>query len=123
MGENRGNPVEFARGVVDAGADLVIGHGPHVLRAVEIYKGKLIAYSLGNFLTYGNFNIKEYRGIGGILEVFLTQDGKFIKANFIPTKQIGLGIQIYDESKKAIKLLNQLGIEDFPESYYHFEIE
>ncbi|MCS7227505.1 MAG: CapA family protein, partial [Endomicrobia bacterium] len=50
LGENRGNVVEFAHSVIDAGADLVIGHGPHVLRAVEVYKNKLIAYSLGNFL-------------------------------------------------------------------------
>ncbi|MGC9120252.1 MAG: CapA family protein [Sulfurihydrogenibium sp.] len=123
LGENRGNVVEFARGVVDAGADLVIGHGPHVLRAVEIYKGKLIAYSLGNFLTYGNFNLKGYNGIGGILEVVLTKDGKFIKANFIPTKQISFGIPVYDESKQAIQLLNQLGKEDFPNSYYYFKSE
>jgi poly-gamma-glutamate capsule biosynthesis protein CapA/YwtB (metallophosphatase superfamily) len=50
--ENRGNVIRFARAVIDAGADMVIGHGPHVLRAMEVYKGKLIAYSLGNFLTF-----------------------------------------------------------------------
>ena len=40
---------EFAHSCIDAGADLFIGHGPHVLRGVEIYKGKPIFYSLGNF--------------------------------------------------------------------------
>ena len=49
FGENRGDPIEFAHAVIDAGADLVVGHGPHVMRAMEFYKGRLIAYSLGNF--------------------------------------------------------------------------
>ena len=48
-GEKRGDVKALARAAVDAGADVVIGHGPHVLRAMELYKGKLIAYSLGNF--------------------------------------------------------------------------
>lgn len=42
--------VTFARAMVDAGADMFVGHGPHVLRGVEIYKGKPILYSLGDFI-------------------------------------------------------------------------
>ena len=42
--------IEFSRKMVDAGADVVVGHGPHVLRGVEIYKGKPIFYSLANFM-------------------------------------------------------------------------
>jgi poly-gamma-glutamate capsule biosynthesis protein CapA/YwtB (metallophosphatase superfamily) len=42
--------VTFARAMIDAGADMFVGHGPHVLRAVEIYKGKPIFYSLGDFI-------------------------------------------------------------------------
>jgi poly-gamma-glutamate synthesis protein (capsule biosynthesis protein) len=42
--------VAFARAMVDAGADLFVGHGPHVLRGIEIYKGKPILYSLGDFI-------------------------------------------------------------------------
>lgn len=53
-GENRGDVVAFSHAVVDAGADLVIGHGPHVLRGMEWYRGRLIAYSLGNFAAYRN---------------------------------------------------------------------
>lgn len=121
LGSNRGNVVKFSRGVIDAGADLVIGHGPHVLRAVELYKGKLIAYSLGNFLTYGNFNIKGYGGIGGIIEVHITTKGEFVKANFIPTIQLPPGIPVYDREKRGTKLINRLGKEDFPNSYYKFE--
>ena len=71
MGENRGNVVRFARAVVDAGADLVLGHGPHVPRAIEVYRGKLIAYSLGNFAVYSMFNIKGPSGLGYVLQVEL----------------------------------------------------
>jgi poly-gamma-glutamate synthesis protein (capsule biosynthesis protein) len=42
--------VAFAHAVIDAGADVFVGHGPHVLRGVEIYKGKPIFYSLANFI-------------------------------------------------------------------------
>lgn len=42
--------VRFGRGAIDSGADLVLSHHPHVIQGVEYYKGKLIAYSLGNFV-------------------------------------------------------------------------
>ncbi|MBI5904010.1 MAG: CapA family protein [Deltaproteobacteria bacterium] len=71
LGEERGNVVRFARAAVDAGADLVLGHGPHVPRAIEIRNGKLIAYSLGNFAVYSMFNIKGPAGKGYVLQVEL----------------------------------------------------
>jgi poly-gamma-glutamate synthesis protein (capsule biosynthesis protein) len=53
-GANRSVPADFipvfARAVIDAGADVFVGHGPHVLRGVEVYKGKPIFYSLSNFI-------------------------------------------------------------------------
>src|SRR5512141_366561 len=71
LGEQRGNVVRFARAVVEAGADLVLGHGPHVPRAIEVYRGKLIAYSLGNFAVYSMFNIKGPSGLGYALQAEL----------------------------------------------------
>ena len=116
-GENRGNVKEFAHSVIDAGADLVLGHGPHILRALELYKDRLIAYSLGNFLTYGNMNIKGVSGIAGILEIKLDgNNGKFQSGNFISTKQVGKGYPVIDNSKKAIKLLKKLTETDFPKT-------
>lgn len=53
-GANRSVPADFipifAKAVIDAGADVFVGHGPHVLRGIEIYKGKPIFYSLANFI-------------------------------------------------------------------------
>ncbi|MEJ2194828.1 MAG: CapA family protein [Ignavibacteriaceae bacterium] len=113
--ENRGNVLAFAHTVIDAGADMVIGHGPHVLRAMEIYKNKLIAYSLGNFLTYGNINVSGINGVNIILDVTLNNiNGDFLTAKLIPIKQIGNGIPMYDESLEGIKLIKNFSRRDFP---------
>jgi poly-gamma-glutamate synthesis protein (capsule biosynthesis protein) len=50
--------VDFAHAAVDAGADVFVGHGPHVLRGIEIYKGKVIFYSLANFI-FQNETVKR----------------------------------------------------------------
>jgi len=119
--ENRGNVLAFAHTVIDAGADLIIGHGPHVLRAMEIYKNKLIAYSLGNFLTYGNMNVSGINGVNIILEVTLDNiNGDFLTAKLIPIKQIGYGIAIYDETLEGIKLIRKFSNRDFPQGQIFF---
>ena len=116
-GENRGNLVQFSRTVIDAGADLVIGHGPHVLRGIDTYKGKLIVYSLGNFLTHGNVNIRDVMGKSAIMDIEIdAESGDLISGQIIPTKQIGRGIAVYDEEGKAIELIRGLSKEDFPNS-------
>ena len=113
LGEKRGNVVRFARAVVDAGADLVLGHGPHVLRAVEIYQGKLIAYSLGNFATYSMFNLKGESGISYVLQAELSPEtGDVIRFRTPSVELRDLGIPYPDASGRAETLLRQLS-EDF----------
>jgi hypothetical protein len=108
-GTNRGNVVGFARAVIDAGADLVIGHGPHVLRAMEVYKGKLIAYSLGNFLTYGMFNIKGPSGVSLVLRADIDLDtGNFAGGTIVPVALRDWGIPYPDPERKAIHLIREL---------------
>ena len=75
LGENRGNVYAFSHAVVDAGADLVVGHGPHVLRGMEWYRGRLIAYSMGNFLGYHTLSFAGVNGVTGILQVTLARNG------------------------------------------------
>ena len=75
-GEDRGNVVEFARAMIDAGADIVLGHGPHVVRPMEMYSDRLIAYSLGNFATYYGISVEGIRGIAPILLVTLDDEGQ-----------------------------------------------
>jgi poly-gamma-glutamate capsule biosynthesis protein CapA/YwtB (metallophosphatase superfamily) len=115
LGDDRGNVIQFARTAIEAGADLVIGHGPHVLRAMEVYKKKLIVYSLGNFLTYGMFNIKDVSGISAIVKARLSlANGDFIDGSFIPVKLINKGIPQPDP--EAIDLVRGLIRDDLPDS-------
>jgi len=116
LGENRGNVYKFARAVIDAGADVVFGHGPHVTRAIDLYKDRFIIYSLGNFATYGRFNLKGAAGIAPIMKVFVDRDGKFLKGEIVATKQEGEGGPVLDESGAVIEKIRQLTKEDFPES-------
>ncbi len=111
---NRGNVIKFAHTAIDHGADLVIGHGPHVPRAMEIYKQKLIAYSLGNFCTYGRFYLGEPNNHSLILDVELDMAGDFISGQIIPVILIDRGIPIYDKDKHSIKLIKELIKIDFP---------
>jgi hypothetical protein len=109
LGENRGDVVKFAHAVVAAGADMVIGHGPHVLRALEIYKGKLIAYSLGNFLTYGMFNVKGPNGVSAILQARLDYlTGDFVGGRIVPVKLTDRGIPEIDRDREAVRLMREL---------------
>src|SRR5204863_4928238 len=77
LGEDRGNPEAFAHMAVDAGADLVLGSGPHVLRGMELYRGRLIAYSLGNFAGYHNFGVDGALADSAVLHVRVSRDGAF----------------------------------------------
>src|SRR5258707_7323636 len=78
LGENRGDLRRFAHAAIDAGAQLILGSGPHVVRGMEVYKGKLIAYSLGNFATYGAINVSGVSGLSAVLKARLAADGSFL---------------------------------------------
>ena len=118
--ENRGNVYEFAHAVIDAGADIVLGHGPHVTRAVEVYKNKFIAYSLGNFNTYGMFNLKGVNGIAPIIQVKVSTSGDFIGAKVISVKQTKtMGLTI-DNQYQAFEKLRSLTNTDFPTHQLEF---
>src|SRR5690554_7296187 len=86
-GEKRGDVFKFSRWVIYHGADIVFGHGPHVTRAMEVYKDRFIAYSLGNFATYGRFNLRGISGVAPIVHVYTHRDGTFIKGKLHSTKQ------------------------------------
>jgi poly-gamma-glutamate capsule biosynthesis protein CapA/YwtB (metallophosphatase superfamily) len=113
-GENRGNVYAFAHAVIDAGADVVFGHGPHVTRAVEVYKDRFIAYSLGNFCTYARFNLKGVSGVAPIIKVATDKEGKFLEGQITPIIQLGEGGVSLDDKKTAIHLIQQLTKTDFP---------
>ena len=115
-GENRGNVYQLAHTLIDAGADIVFGHGPHVVRAVELYKDRFIAYSLGNFCTYGGINVSGINGFAPIVKVFTDNRGGFLQAKITPGIQDFLAPVKIDRQKQVIKKMQELTQQDFPEA-------
>jgi hypothetical protein len=116
LDEDRGNVYEFSHRMIDAGADVVFGHGPHITRAVELYKDRLIAYSLGNFCTYGRFNLKGSNGVAPVIKVYTDAKGKFISAQVFSIIQPGEGGPVIDVLNSVLKELIELTNADFPET-------
>jgi hypothetical protein len=114
-GEDRGDVYSFSHQLIDAGADIIFGNGPHVTRAVEVYKKRFIAYSLGNFCTYGGINVAGINGWAPIIKVFANSKGAFIKAEITPTYQIARDRVKIDTEKRVIKKIQELTKKDFPE--------
>jgi hypothetical protein len=113
LGENRGDERAFAHAVVDAGADLVVGHGPHVLRGMEWYQDRLIAYSMGNFGGYKVFSLGGVLSVSGILHVTLHGDGTWAKGELVATELAGEGVPAIDPAEVAHGVVRQLSREDF----------
>ncbi|MBU2019132.1 MAG: CapA family protein [Bacteroidetes bacterium] len=118
--EDRGNVYQFARTVIDAGADVVLGHGPHVPRAVDLYKGRFITYSMGNFCTYSRFSLKGPNGIAPVYQIKLKRNGELVETKVISIKQIGEGGPLLDTSNAAYALIKKLTKEDIPEAQLSF---
>ncbi len=115
-GENRGNVYQFAHAVIDAGADVVFGHGPHVTRAVELYQDRFIAYSLGNFCTYGRFSLRGATALAPIIKVNMNKTGHFVNAQITPIVQIKPGGVTIDTQNRVVSLIRQLTQTDFPKT-------
>nr|WP_240978449.1 CapA family protein [Longimicrobium terrae] len=116
VGENRGNVIAFARTAVEAGADVVFGAGPHVMRAVEWRGDALIFYSLGNLLTYGPFSLVEPMNRGAIACAVLDEDGRVVSAQLRSTRQRAPGILSIDPGSRAAVLADSLSLVDLPAS-------
>jgi hypothetical protein len=115
LGENRGNPVAFSHAVVEAGADLVLGSGPHVLRGLEWYRGRLIAYSLGNFLGDGTLSMSGTNGVSAVLQVALRPDCSWLNGRLVPVRLVPPGLPARDPRREASRLVRSLSLADFGE--------
>ena len=114
-GEDRGNVYEFAHFAIDNGADIIFGQGPHVTRAVELYKNKFISYSGGNFATFGKINVSGSMGIAPIFKIKINNKGDFISGEIIPVRQTYKSFGPFIDSEKlAIKKIISLNKSDFP---------
>ena len=113
-GEFRGNPRAFAHAVIDAGASAVVGSGPHVVRGIERYKGKLIAYSAGNFAGWGNFNRSGVLALSGLLTFRVDRAGDILGGRWRSIRLAGEGVPHSDGSAASLKLVRKLSAQDFP---------
>lgn len=113
-GEDRGDPIAFSHAAIDAGADLVLGHGPHVLRGMEWYHGRLIAYSLGNFGGGGVFGKDPATRYGAYLSIRLRADGTAVAGQVRSVRfDYADGIPSPDPADGAAQLIDQRGRRDF----------
>lgn len=116
VGENRGNVAEFAHAAIDAGADVVFGHGPHVPRAAELYRDRIIFYSLGNFCTPFRMGIAGATGYAPVAEVAVATDGSFLGGRIHSFIQQRGREPVKDPTNTVAKFIRQLSNEDFPNS-------
>jgi hypothetical protein len=115
-GESRGDVFNFAHKMIDAGGDVIFGNGPHITRAIEVYKNRFIGYSLGNFCTYGKFNLTGPNGIAPVIKLNVDITGRFISGRIIPVFQTkSTGVRV-DPAGSVIKKIQELVALDFPES-------
>ena len=111
--EPRGDLRRWARAMIEAGADAVVGHGPHVLRGIEFYRDRPIVYSLGNFLTYRGFNLSGPLGVTGVLQLELSGNGLYRRGRLIPMMQVPRAGPVDDSGGAALELVRNLSREDF----------
>src|SRR3954447_26612122 len=113
FGENRGNARAFTHAMIDAGAGLVLGSGPHVIRGVERYRHHLIAYSLGNFAGPHTLAASGVTALSAILRVEISSDGDILGGRWIPVQLVAPGVPRYDRSGASIALVKRLSLSDF----------
>jgi poly-gamma-glutamate capsule biosynthesis protein CapA/YwtB (metallophosphatase superfamily) len=118
LGEDRGDARAFAHGVVDAGASIVLGSGPHVIRGVERYRGRMIAYSLGDFVGYHTLALGGVLSDSAILRVTLGRGGRVLAARWIPMLLDGAGLPRPDPANRSVRLVSALSREDFPSDHF-----
>lgn len=116
LGENRGSLRQLAHFCIDHGADVVYGHGPHVTRAIEVYKGRFVAYSLGNFCTPYNVSLTGISGYAPLVKIGIDSKGRFLHGqihSFIQQRGVGPRKDAQLRAAHEMKLLSE---QDVPQS-------
>jgi hypothetical protein len=116
-GEFRGSPRAFAHAMIDAGASAVLGSGPHVVRGIERYKGRLVAYSLGNFAGWGNFRTSGTLALSGLLTIRINRRGEVLGGQWLALKLADSGAPVVDPRGSSTELVRQLSREDFSDPW------
>jgi hypothetical protein len=91
----------------------VLGSGPHVLRGMECYKKRLIAYSLGNFVGYRTLSTRGVLALSGVLRVRLGPAGNLLGGHLFPVRLAAPGVPRRDSTGDSIRLVRSLTRSDF----------
>ena len=113
FGENRGNTRAFAHAAVDAGASLVLGSGPHVVRGIERYRRGLIAYSLGNFAASHTLGLNGVLGDSAILSLTIDDQGRLLAGQWTSVHLDGPGVPVPDPTHRSLKIMRSVSRQDF----------
>ena len=116
-GEDRGDVRAFSHAMIDAGADLVLGSGPHVIRGIERYKRHLIAYSLGNFAGWHNFGLGGNLSLSGLLTVRIDGTGRIHGGRWLSLYVGQPGVPGVDRSNTSAHLVSSLSNSDFARTF------
>lgn len=116
LGENRGNSVRFARAAIEAGADVLIMHGPHVPRAIEVYRGRVVLYSLGNFATGRGISLNGNADVAPLIRLQIASDGRFMRGQIFSFIQVRDQGTILDPQKEAQNMIRDLSQRDFADT-------
>ena len=117
-GEDRGDTRTFAHALVDAGADVVLGSGPHVVRGVERYRDRLIAYSLGNFAGWHNFSGGGTYDLSGLLRLRVSGVGEVRGGRWRALRLTEPGVPQPDPTNESAALAVDLSHADFGAAAY-----
>jgi hypothetical protein len=113
LGEPRGDSRTFARTVIDAGADAVLSSGPHVLRGLEVYSGRMIAYSLANFAGVHNFATSGTLAQSGVLSLRMRADGRLANGWWHSVLLDSSGRPSPDPARTSLTTVARLSATDF----------
>jgi len=113
IGENRGNVYAFAHAAIDSGADLVLGSGPHVIRGIEKYNDRFIAYSAGNFMTTEGMGSSGILGKAAIFNITTDQHGAFKNLSILSTTGQTKNAVSFDPTNEMMNKIIELTKQDF----------
>jgi Bacterial capsule synthesis protein PGA_cap len=108
LNEPRGDLRKFSQKAIASGADIIFGHGPHVVRGAECVGGKPVIYSVGNYVSAGGLSVRNLAGVATLGEFIYDDQLNFIGLRLLPVSFDKIKFPQYDSSGKGVLLTNYL---------------
>lgn len=113
FGEDRGDTRAAAHAAIDAGADLVLGSGPHVVRGIERYRNRLVVYSTGNLAGNDTLSLSGLYAQAALVRVRLRPDGTPVTGRVVSLALAPPGTPSVDPGRAAAHTIDAAGARDF----------